>query len=542
MENLKIVAAQINPLVGDIDGNTKKVIASALKARDELHADLVVFPEMVLTGYPPEDLLLRASLYKRLTAALNTIKQQVKDIYIIVGSPEKIGAKRYNSAFLIYNGSIIAKYHKCQLPNYSVFDEKRYFSPGHTPCVFTLKGVKIAITVCEDLWFPDQMHDAKEAGAQLVISINASPFEMYKESMREAVLRKRAEEGGIPIIYVNIVGGQDELVFDGGSMVMDDQGELTQRAEFFIETLMPITIQTGKKARPVPQQISEIKSVEEQIYKALVLSTRDYIIKNHFKGALVCISGGIDSSLVLAIAIDAIGKDNVTALYMPSRYTNDISTQIVHQLQKLTGIKLFDISIEPMFTAFLDNLLPIFPDLSHSVAAENLQARCRAAIAMTFSKIHQLLLLAASNKSESSVGYATLYGDTAGGFSVLKDVSKIMVYRLSNYRNSITKIIPQEAIDRPPSAELAPDQRDTDSLPPYSTLDAILERYIELEEPKEEIIAAGFDKKIVEQIIGLVNRNEYKRRQSPPGIRVSPRSFGRDRRYPITAAISIDEY
>jgi NAD+ synthase (glutamine-hydrolysing) len=532
---LRIAAAQINTLVGDIAGNSAKIIQYALRAREELHADIIVFPELTITGYPPEDLLLRSELYKRVNQALALIKKEVKGIHILLGFPEQIANKSYNSAAVIYNGKTLATYRKHELPNYGVFDEKRYFYPGTQPSMFTLKKTKIAIAVCEDLWFPETMRQSKKNGAHLILSLNASPFDLNKPQLREQVLRKRVKENKIPIVYVNAVGGQDELIFDGGSMVMDATGKITQRAAFFQEELMTIDFATAKKITPTKTNIAPIGSLEERAYKALVLGIRDYLTKNHFKGAIIGISGGVDSALTAAIAVDALGKDRVTMLYMPSRYTAPLSKKIVQDLATKLGVKLSTIAIEPIFAAFLQSLKNEFGSLPPDVTEENLQARCRGTLLMAVSNKKGLIVLSTGNKSENAVGYATLYGDMAGGFCVLKDVPKTLVYKLCAYRNSISPVISPEVITRPPSAELAPNQKDTDSLPPYATLDAILELYIEKDFSADKIVALGFERATVEKVIRMVTHNEYKRRQAPPGVRITLRAFGRDRRYPITS-------
>ncbi len=538
-QKLRIAAAQLDFLVGDISGNTQKIIKYSNKARDELNADIVVFPELAITGYPPEDLLLRSDFYKDVAAALKTLQDSIKGIYVIFGYPEKTTKDRFNAAMVLHNGKIIANYRKQKLPNYGVFDEKRYFVSDTKPCVINLFGVKIALSICEDLWFPGPMSKAAKNGAQLMISINASPFDMYKPSIREQVMSDRAKEGGMPLIYVNCVGGQDELVFAGGTMVLNRTGEVVQHTDFFTEELIPIDFQLTPEIKPLEHKSLIIPPVEERIYKALVMGVRDYIKKNHFPGAVIGLSGGIDSALTLAIAVDAIGAEKVETISMPSRYTRDMSVEDAEKQAKTQGVGFSIIPIEEMFEATLSSLAPEFEGLKPDVTEENIQARCRGILLMAVSNKKGSIVLSTGNKSEMSVGYSTLYGDMVGGFCVLKDVPKTMVYRLAEYRNKISPVIPERVITRAPSAELAEDQLDQNSLPDYPVLDGILELYIEHDKSVAEIVAAGFDEKIVKKIVTMVIRNEYKRRQAPPGVRITARAFGRDRRYPITSGFTV---
>jgi NAD+ synthase (glutamine-hydrolysing) len=536
---LRVVLAQIDLLVGDIEGNTDKIIAKSQHARDQFKADLVVFPELSLTSYPPEDLLLRPALYQRVNAALQKLQAYLKDIDIIIGYPAQAAEGFcYNKVSLIHEGAIVTSYAKQILPNYSVFDEKRYFTPGHGVCITSIKGIPTAITICEDMWHTRPMLEASQAGAKLMITINASPFDHGKPLAREQMMAQRAKEGNMPLIYVNQVGAQDELVFDGGSMVLNAQGEVCYSAGFFKEKLLPVDIVFDGVAQVASNKILPLPSEEERVYNALVLGVRDYIRKNNFPGALVGLSGGIDSALTLAIAVDAIGNKHVEAVLMPSRYTSQMSITDAKTIAETLGVKYRIIPIETVFQAFLQTLAPEFAGLPEDTTEENLQSRCRGTLLMAISNKLGSLVLSTGNKSEMSVGYATLYGDMVGGFGVLKDVFKTWVYRLANYHNHISAVIPQRIIERAPSAELKPDQTDQDALPPYPLLDAILERYIEQDQSPEDIIAAGFDKETVLKIVRKVDHNEYKRRQAPTGVRITQRAFGRDRRYPITSGFN----
>ncbi len=533
-ERLRIAIAQQNFLVGDVANNVSKIISITEQARDELQADLVLFPELTLTGYPPEDLLLRPGLQHRVLAGLDRL-MEVTGIAMLVGYPEVTEEGQFNSAGLIHAGEIRAVYRKQYLPNYSVFDEARYFHEGTEAMVFEFKGVRCAISICEDMWHAGVMAQSARAGAQLMLNLNASPFHINKWQEREAAMRARLQEAPMPIVYCNLVGGQDELVFDGQSFVIDAAGEVTQRAESCKEGLYLAEFEMGEQLKPIPAKIIEPQSLEASVYETLVLGTRDYIEKNGFKGVVIGLSGGIDSALTLAIAVDAIGPDRVEGVRMPSRYTADMSLEDAEEEAQALGVECHTIAIETAFNTFLELLKDEFADKPWDTTEENIQARCRGVILMAVSNKKRKIVLTTGNKSEMSVGYCTLYGDMAGGYAPIKDVPKLLVYRLSEYRNTISPVIPQRVIDRPPSAELAPDQKDSDSLPPYEVLDPILEMYIEDDMCIEDIVDAGFDEEIVSRIAQMVIRNEYKRRQAPPGVRISRKAFGRDRRYPITS-------
>jgi NAD+ synthase (glutamine-hydrolysing) len=531
---LRIAIAQLDFLVGDVQGNARRVLDAARDARDRLGATAVVFPELTLSGYPPEDLILRPDFLNAVQHALHDLAGQIHGITALVGFPEKQVGMPYNSAAVIRDGAIRAVYRKQALPNYGVFDEKRYFLPGHAPCVFDLDGVPVGLTICEDVWLPGAVEQAAEAGAKLVLNINASPYQAGKTRDREAVVWERIAVAGVPVVYVNLVGGQDELVFDGASFVMSREGQVTFRAPEFEEVLTAVDFDCGDAVEPLPGGIVEPLPEAESVYKALVTGIRDYVRKNRFKGAVLGLSGGIDSALTLALACDALGPDQVEGVLMPSRYTADMSIEDARLEAEALGCRHHLIPIEPAFDAFLGLLEESFRGLPHDTTEENIQARCRGILLMAFSNKTGKILLTTGNKSEMSVGYATLYGDMAGGFAPLKDVPKLLVYRLAEYRNRLSPVIPQRVIDRPPSAELRPDQKDEDSLPPYAVLDAILERYVEQDQSVEQIVAAGFPEHEVLRVARMVDRNEYKRRQAPPGVKISRRAFGRDRRYPMT--------
>ena len=534
--SLRVVMAQLDFLVGDINGNVDKIIAAAAEARDRLRADLIVFPELTITGYPPEDLLLRPGFIRQVEPALQRLCNEIQGIAVVVGCPLPTPEGLRNAAVVLDDGAMRATYYKQWLPNYSVFDEKRYFVPGEDPVVVAVAGVRLGVTICEDVWLPGPVAQAAGAGAQLLVNLNASPYHAGKGGQRMTVLRQRVREGHLPIVYINLLGGQDELVFDGGSMVVGADGALVQRAPFFAAGLYPVDFQVSAAGlTPVPGAVAEEPGPEEGVYQALVLGVRDYVEKNGFPGAVLGLSGGIDSALTLAIAVDALGPERVEAVLMPSRYTADMSNTDAELEARALGVKSHLLPIEPVFQAFLQVLQPVFAGLPPDITEENIQARCRGVLLMAISNKTGKLVLTTGNKSETAVGYSTLYGDMAGGFAPIKDVLKTMVYRLAAWRNRQSPVIPQRVFDRPPSAELRPDQTDQDSLPPYDVLDAILHGYVEEDRSMEELIAAGFDRTTVERVARLVILNEYKRRQAAPGVRITPRAFGRDRRYPITS-------
>ncbi len=529
---LKIALAQINLLVGGIQANQRKIIQTVEYARDQLGADVIVFPELTITGYPPEDLLLRPDFIRQANKSVLDVAQAVEGIDIVLGFPEQVDDGLYNTAAVLRAGKVLTKYRKSALPNFGVFDEQRYFKSSDETCVFSVKGLVIALTICEDIWEKGLVEKNKQAGADIIITLNASPFHAGKIHQREEVVCQQAKETKIPLVYVNLIGGQDELVFDGASFVVNAQGEVVFRAEEFEEQISVVEFDGNK---PVKNICSPLYNVISSEYKALVLGVRDYVYKNGFKGAILGLSGGIDSALVLAIAVDALGAEQVEAVLMPSKYTQDMSNEDAVLEAEALGVKHHTIAIEPAVTAFTAMLSDVFTDTKRDATEENIQARCRGVLLMAMSNKFGKLLLTTGNKSEMSVGYATLYGDMAGGFAPIKDVPKLLVYQLSEYRNTISAVIPERVITRPPSAELAPDQIDEDSLPPYSILDPILEMYVEQDKSAEDIQAAGYQVADINRAILLVDRNEYKRRQASPGVKITPRAFGRDRRYPIAS-------
>ena len=544
-EKLNIVMAQLNLLVGDIDGNTKRIIGAAKRAAVDFAADVVVFPELALTGYPPEDLLLRPSLKLRVEKALQHILQESIDPILVIGFPESTGGAIYNSLLVAQEGEIVAEYRKQYLPNYQVFDERRYFAAGDRACTLDLKGTRIAFTICEDLWEDEPARQAKNAGAQMLVNINASPFHTAKLEERQDLVCKRSTEEGFPVVYVNLLGGQDELVFDGGSMAASE-GRLACQVPQFVEGLFPLEVQidTAGACQIAVQQLSPSLSLEAQVYETLVLGLRDYVTKNRFSGVVLGLSGGIDSALSLAIAVDALGAARVEAVMMPFAYTSQLSVDCAERQARTLGVDYQVIAINEIYASFLDALDQEFQGLAVDVTEQNIQARARGVLLMAISNKKGLLVLTTGNKSEIAVGYSTLYGDMAGGFDVLKDVSKTLVYKLARYRNARKAdcaAIPIEVINRPPSAELAPGQLDQDSLPDYDILDAILELYVEQDLSFESILEKGFLEADVKQVLRLVDLNEYKRRQGPIGVRLTQRGFGRDRRYPITNGWSLGE-
>lgn len=536
MSQLQLILAQINTLVGDIPGNTARVLSVARAALAQGGVDAIVFPELTLTGYPPEDLLLRPSLGLRIERALQELIAANLPVALVIGYPRMRDGRLYNMAGVISDGKLVAEYAKQCLPNYQVFDEKRYFAAGADACVFALKGIPTALSVCEDIWFPEPMAQASAAGAKFMLNLNASPYHQGKQQERETVIAQRAREGQMPVVYTNLVGGQDELVFDGGSVVIDAQGATRFRAPSFTEGQFPVSVEWDRQQVTVPLQALEaIPDKIAAVYQALVLGLRDYVNKNRFKGVVLGLSGGIDSALTLAMAVDALGADRVEAVMMPFRYTSDLSKNDAADEAARLGVRYSSISIEPMYEAFMAALNDEFAGTKRDTTEENLQARCRGVLLMAISNKKGYLVLTTGNKSEMAVGYSTLYGDMAGGFDALKDVPKTLVFALSRYRNTLGEVIPETVITRPPSAELAPDQKDEDSLPPYDILDRILELYVEQDCSAEAIIAEGFNREQVERVVRLVDVNEYKRRQAPVGIRITQRGFGRDRRYPITS-------
>jgi NAD+ synthetase len=528
---MKLAIAQINSTVGDLAGNAAKILQYAGRARQQ-GAQLLLAPELALCGYPPEDLLLRPGFNRACMQTLEELAGQVSGIALVLGHPHEQGGKLYNAASLLRDGEVAATYHKHALPNYSVFDEERYFDCGSEPVIFEMEGIRFGINICADVWEPDAARIAREAGAQVLLVPNASPYAQDKQEARYEVLRERIAENGVAVVYSNLVGGQDELVFDGGSFAMDAGGELTALAPRFDEALLMLELDgelrpTGELAEPMGE--------DAEVYRALCTGVRDYIGKNGFPGVLLGLSGGIDSALTLAVAVDALGADKVHAVMMPSPYTAQISLDDSREMIEILGVRYDEFSIEPIMQDYLSTLGGTFAGREADATEENLQARIRGNLLMALSNKFGSLVLTTGNKSEMTVGYATLYGDMAGGFSVLKDVGKMLVYRLARYRNTLGRVIPERIITRPPSAELRADQTDQDSLPPYEVLDAIMACYVERNLSIPEIVARGYSEVDVRRVVRLIRVNEYKRRQAAVGIRITERSYGKDWRYPITA-------
>ncbi|MDB5763241.1 MAG: nadE [Herminiimonas sp.] len=534
---VKVAIAQINSTVGDLAGNRAKIVDFARRAARQ-GADILLTPELSLVGYPPEDLLLRQSFYAKTADAFDALAadlSDLKDLHVVVGHPVLRNGARFNAASVIVNGNLLGTYCKHVLPNDTVFDEKRYFSVSDESFVFEVKGVGFGINICEDTWSPLAPSHAKAAGAQVLLVPNGSPYHMKKQHLRHDVMRTNVVAHGMSLVYANLVGGQDELIFDGNSFAMDPDGKVSAQLKHCEEELQIVEFDG---AHPVRGSIAAELSVEAQVYQALVLGVRDYIGKNGFPGVIIGLSGGVDSALTLAVAVDALGAGKVRAVMMPSPYTAEISRIDSRDMVERLGVRYDEIPINDCFQAFRGTLAQEFKGLPEDATEENIQARIRGTILMALSNKHGSIVLTTGNKSEMAVGYCTLYGDMAGGFAVIKDIAKTLVYRLCAYRNSVSDVIPERILTRAPSAELRPDQTDQDSLPPYEVLDAIMQMYMEENRSIADILAAGYRKEDVDRVTRLIKINEYKRRQAPVGIRVTHRAFGRDWRYPITSKFS----
>jgi len=531
---LKVAIAQMNSTVGDFTGNRAKIVEFSRRAAAQ-GADIVLTPELSLSGYPPEDLLLRPAFYELTALAFEALKSELselKGLHVVVGHPIMRGKGKFNAASVIVDGKVLGTYCKHDLPNYMVFDEKRYFSPGNEPFTFELKGVKFGVNICEDCWLPYAPTSAREAGAEVLLILNGSPYHMHKQHVRYDMMRENVLMQGMSLVYANLVGGQDELVFDGNSFAMNQNGELCAQMPHCQEDLKIIEFDG---ATPRRNPFDGDRSLEVMVYQALVLGVRDYIGKNGFPGVIIGMSGGVDSALTLAIAVDALGADRVHAVMMPSPYTADISLIDSRDMTRRLGVRYSEIPINDSFTTITNTLAPEFKGLKEDTTEENIQARIRGVILMALSNKKGSIVLTTGNKNEMAVGYCTLYGDMAGGFAVIKDIAKTLVYRLCHYRNTVADVIPVRILTRAPSAELKPDQTDQDSLPPYEVLDPIMQMYMEENNSVADIVASGYPEADVQRITHLIRINEYKRRQSPVGIRVTHRSFGRDWRYPITS-------
>ena len=533
---IHLAIAQINCTVGDIAGNSDKIVAAVSHAKAQ-GASLLITPELALTGYPPEDLLLREDFNQASETALLELAKKTQGITLLVGHPRVFEGACYNAASVLQNGKIIATYHKQALPNHTVFDELRYFKSGTETLVFEHQGMKCGVLICADIWEANPAKLAKQAGAEILLTLNASPYHMEKQDSRHEVARKRVLETGLALVYTNLVGGQDELVFDGASFVLDRSGAVVQQLPAFEEALSLVTIDSSASnmANPNQAQVKPALSIEASVYQALTLGLKDYVTKNKFIGVVLGLSGGIDSALTLAVAVDALGADQVRVVMMPSEFTADMSVSDAHLMADILDIRYSELPISPLFNLFRETLADEFAGLPFDTTEENLQARIRGMLLMALSNKFGSIVLTTGNKSEMAVGYSTLYGDMAGGFALLKDVPKTLVYALSNYRNSISPVIPERIITRPPSAELRHDQKDQDSLPAYEILDAIMEAYVEHDASHADILGMGYRAQDVNRVTSLIDRNEYKRRQSPIGVRITQRGFGKDRRYPITS-------
>jgi len=551
-KHIRLALAQINCTVGDLAGNCEKICRCINKAQAS-GADIISFPELAVTGYPPEDLLLKAHFVERNIDALKKVVRSVGNIVAIVGFVDRHGTRVFNSAAVIFRGKIAAIYHKMLLPNYGVFDEMRYFKFGEDPLLFKIDDVVFGVNICEDIWHnKGPIKEQAMKGAKIIISINSSPYHIGKIKERERIIRASAKKNKVFMSYTNIVGGQDELVFDGRSMVVNNRGRIIAMAKAFEEDLMisdiaidvsqkkshgkfiDINKRLTEKSGLFNNRLAPVLANSEEAYRALLLGLKDYVSKNGFAKVVLGLSGGIDSGLVSVLAVDALGKENVAGVFMPSRYSSKESADDAACLASNLGIRYEVISIERIFKLYLLTLQSLFAGLEKNIAEENLQARIRGNILMALSNKFGWLVLTTGNKSEMSTGYATLYGDMAGGFAVIKDVPKTLVYKLSRYRNSVSRVIPERVFTKEPTAELKPDQRDSDTLPPYTKLDPILKSYVEEDRDVKNIISLGFNSRDVLKVIAMVDKSEYKRRQSPPGIRITPRAFGRDRRMPIT--------
>jgi NAD+ synthetase len=529
---VRIAIAQLNQVVGDLSGNAARIL-DAVAEGERGGADLIVTPELSLCGYPPEDLVLRPAFLAACAQELQKLARKVKGTTVVIGFPEATDNVCYNAAAVVHDGRVADVYRKRELPNYTVFDEDRYFRPGNASCVFDVAGVRVAVVICEDIWFPGPARAAREASAQVIVVPNGSPYHMRQQALRRDVVLARVKENGLPVVYVNRMGGQDELVFDGASFVVDAEANLAQQLPAWQET---VALAEFNGAKPKIVRGALDTRLEPNVYSALVMGVRDYVDKNRFPGALIGLSGGIDSALTLAIAVDALGPERVRALMMPSRYNAPMSLEDARTMAGILGVRYDEIPIDSAARAFDAALAEEFKGLAPDAAEENIQARIRGTLLMALSNKHGAIVLTTGNKSEMAVGYATLYGDMAGGFAVLKDISKTLVYRLAHYRNSLGRVIPERIITRAPSAELRANQTDQDSLPPYDVLDAILEAYVEEQLSPAEIVARGYAPEHVAKVVRLIKRNEYKRRQAAVGIRITPRGFGKDWRYPISSA------